>query len=326
MTEEEVAEGMGEPQWFMAYSRALQQVDEAACGWKWEWPTREALEVKVSPLVCTFWEETSVDLTVTCIKLCWEPTPRAIYRKREDGPIAHVITFLDELAVQVPSLALAALVAISQALTETELYGYCHGQVVDLGPMMPVAQFWVTDEGGTYLCIVRALVFEGSVLAYNPSKNEAEWVPVYGLANALTWAEERSTVALANYVPCIPEEAARIARLGACQIVSWPDDSSTSEEEVQHPELPTMDTEPEQGEESEDGARQTDLEEEVEPNRWQHPRDWEAVMEGSEGLAYDGPRSDSNATVMGVDCPQGPVLSPHTPSHVTPHMPGSPMD
>ena len=87
-----------------------------------------------------------------------------------------------------------------------------------------------------------------------------------------------------------------------------------------------MDTKPEQGEESEDGARQTDLEEEVEPNRQRHLRDWEAVIEGSEGLAYDDPWSDSDATVTGADCLWGPALSPHTLSHATPRMPGSLMD
>ena len=222
MTEEEVTEGVGEPHWLMAYSRTLQWVGKAACGWKWEWPTREALEVKVSPLVHAFWEETGADLTVACIKVCWEPTLRTRYRKRENGPTAHVITFLDELVVWVPSLdAWDQLVwppaaAVPKALTEAELYGYCHGQAVDLSPMMPAAQFQVMDKGGAYLCIVRALVFEGSVLSYNPAKKEAEWIPVHGLTNELTWAEERSAVALANYVPCIPEEAAQIARLGAC--------------------------------------------------------------------------------------------------------------
>ena len=145
--------------------------------------------------------------------------------------------------------------AVPQALTEVELYGYCCSQAVDLSPVMPMAQFQVTDKGGAYLCIVRALVFEGSVLAYNPAMNEAEWVPVHGLANDLTWAEESSAMALANYVPCIPAEAPRIARLGACRIVSCPNDCSMSE--VLHPELQTMDTEPKQGEESEDGG-QTD--------------------------------------------------------------------
>ena len=162
MTADEVAEGVGEPRWFMAYSFTLQQVGEAACGQKWEWPAEEALEVKVSPLVHTFWEETSADLTMACIKLCWESTPRAIFCKREEGLVTHVITFLDELAVWAISLdawdqfVWLPAVAIPQALTEVELYGYCHAQAVDLGPVMPVAQFRVTDEAGTYLCMVQA--------------------------------------------------------------------------------------------------------------------------------------------------------------------------
>ena len=113
---------------------------------------REALEVKVSPLVHV--TITGTNVTVASIKLCWEPAPRAIYCKRENGPIAHVITFLDELAVWVPSLdawdqlVWPPVVAIPWVLTEAELYGYCCGQAVDLSPMMLVAQFWVTDEGG----------------------------------------------------------------------------------------------------------------------------------------------------------------------------------
>ena len=97
------------------------------------------------------------------------------------------------------------------------------------------------------------------------------------------------------------------------------------EEDAQDPELLTMDTE-EQGEESEDGARQTDLKEGVEPNRRRCSWDWEAVMEGSQGLAYDDPQSDSDARVMGADYSQEPASSPHTWSPATPCMPGSPMD
>ena len=191
---------------------------------------------------------------------------------------------------------------------------------------MLVAQFRVTDEVGTYLCVARALVFEGSILAYNPAKNEAEWVPACGLTNDLTWAEERSAIALANYVLHIPNEAARITRLGACQLVSWPEDSSTlEEEEAQDPEPLTTDTK-EQGDESEDGARQTDLEEGVEPDRWRCSWDSESVMEGLQGLAYDDLWSDSDATMMGVDCPWGTTSSPSTWGPVTLHMLGSPMD
>ena len=151
-----------------------------------------------------------------------------------------------------------------QALTEAELYGYCCSQAVDLRPVMPATQFRVTDKAGTYLCMARTLVFEGSVLAYNPAKDEVEWVPTCGLTNDLTWTEERSAMALGNYILCVPQEVAWIARLGAHRLVSWPANSSTSEEEdeeEQDPELPTMDAEPERGEENEEGARQMDQEE-----------------------------------------------------------------
>ena len=58
-------------------------------------------------------------------------------------------------------------------------------------------------------------------------------------------------------------------------------------------------------------------------------------MEGSEGLAYDDPQSDSDATVMGVDGLQGPALSlwdeatnppPHTPRRMALSMPELLMD
>ena len=199
------------------------------------------------------------------------------------------------------------------------------------------------EEGGAYLCTARALVFEGSILAYNPTLNEAEWVPACGLANDLSWAEERSTVALANYVPCVPAEVARIARLRASRIVSCPsDDSSTSaeEEEAWHSDIqstnPPTNTDPKAGDESEDRAGgQTDPEDAVERNRRQCPWNWEAIMEEAEGLAYDDPRSDSDAMVMGTDGLQGPELSlhdeatdspPHTPRSLALHMPGLPID
>ena len=220
MTKEEVAEGMDEPLWFMAYSHALQWVGEAAHGQKWEWPVGKTPEVRVSPLVHVFWEETGADFTVACVKLCWEPTPRGIFHKKE-GPVAYVITFIDELAIWVPRLdpwdqfVWLPATAVLGVLTEAELYGYCRGQAVVLRPVMPVAQLRVMDEVETYLCVARALVFEGSILAYNPTGDEAEWVPACGLANDLTWAEERSAVALANYMLCVSQEVAQITRLGA---------------------------------------------------------------------------------------------------------------
>ena len=176
-----------------------------------------------------------MDLTMASVKLCWEPTPRALYHQRDNGPTAHVISYLNELAVHIPTLEAwdqmvwPTMEAIVCTFTEAESYGCCWGQAVDLGPLMPVAQFWVMEEGGAYLCTARALVFEGSILAYNPTLNETEWVPVCGLANVLSCTEVRLPVVLVNYVLHTPVEVVQITRLGAGRIVSCPsNDSSTS--------------------------------------------------------------------------------------------------
>ena len=291
----------------------LQQVGKAACGRKWE-VRREALEIKASPLVHAFWCKTDIDLMMASIKCCWEPAPRTLHHQRENSTTTHVISYLDELAVHVPSreawdqMVWPTTVAIRHVPTEAECYSYCQRQAVDLGPMMPATQFHVTEERGTYLCTVRALVFEGSILVYNPILNEAEWVPACGLANGLSWAEERSAVALANYVLCTQEEAERIARLRAGQVVSCPgnDSSMTSMEgeELWFSDTPStgphMDTDREVSKKSEepvvseDGVnRQTSPGERAKANPHtgchQCSWNWESVMEESEELASDDP-------------------------------------
>ena len=247
--------------WFVAYC-TLQQVGEAAQGRKWE-ARREALEIKASLLVHAFWHKTDIDLMMASVKHCWEPAPRALHQQGEYSPTAHVISYLNELAVCIPILETwdqmvwPTTVAIPCIPTEAESYSYCQGQAVDLSPVMPAVQFHVTEERGTYLCTTRALVFKGSILVYNPALNETEWVPVCGLANDLSWAEERSAVALANYVPHVSVEAAWITRLRKGWVMSCPgNDSSTMSmegEESQFSDAPSTnpptDTDHEVGEE-----------------------------------------------------------------------------
>ena len=144
ITDEEAAVGVGEPHWFVAYSHALQRVGKVASRRKWE-SRRESLEIKASLLVWAFWHETDVDMTMASVKLCWEPAPRALYHQRDNGPTSHAISYLDELAVHVPTLGAwnqmvwPTTAVIPRGLTEAELYGYCWHQVVDLGSVMPVA-------------------------------------------------------------------------------------------------------------------------------------------------------------------------------------------
>ena len=102
LTDQEAEGGMGEPHWFLAYSCVLQRVGEAAHRRKWNtW--QEALEIKTSPLVHAFWHETDIDLTMVSVKHCWEPTPRTLHHQRDNGPTTHVISYLDELAIHLPT-------------------------------------------------------------------------------------------------------------------------------------------------------------------------------------------------------------------------------
>ena len=205
--------------------------------WWWEWSVGRIPEVGVSPLVHAFWEETGIQLAMSCVKLCWELPLRGVFRRRERGSVAHAITFMDDVAMHVPSLdawdqfVWPLVAAMPRATREVEQYDYRCSQAVDLGPIMPVTQFRVTDVVGTYLSVVWALVFEGSILAYNSTRDEVEWVPTRSITNDLSWVEEKSAMALANYVPGASQEGSHIARLRACHLVSWPDSSFSQEEE-----------------------------------------------------------------------------------------------
>ena len=339
MMQEEVLEKVDDSLWFKVYSHTLQRVREATCGQRWQWPKGKEREVGVSPLVRAFWEETGIELTASYTKLCWELPPRGVFRRRERGAISHVITFLDDVAVRVPTLDAwdqflwSPSVAMPWAATEVEQHGYHRSHAIDLSPVMPVTQFRVTDKEGTYLCVVRALVFEGSVLAYNPTRDEAKWVPTCGIANDLSWVEERSAVAFANYMPCIPQEAARIAELGACCLVGWPNDSSSEEEDDEQTEEEDGEQggdEPE-GDEHEEAEQQEEAdpkllssgmalergktEQEVEPQGRRQLWELGSIMDEEEPLAFDDPWSDSDATVGGC-----------SPVRLTPQELGSPQE
>ena len=160
--------------------------------------------------------------------------------------------------------------------------------------------------------------------------NEVEWIPMRGLANDLSWGEERSMVALANYIPHAQKEKRRIARLRVRRVVSSLDNdmSTTSMEEEEKSQFsdtpsmsPQMDMDCEADEESErakgskgDVSRWKSAEEGVEASPcidqcW-HAQNWESVMEESEGLFFDDPHSGSDTTITGVDSPSVPLSSP----------------
>ena len=236
MTWDEVRGEVDNSLWFEVYSRTLQRVGEAVHYWRWWWPKGKAQEVAVSPIVRAFWEEISVEPTASCTRLCWELAPRAVFRRRERGAVSHAITFLDDMAVRTPMLngwdqfVWPPSAATPWTTTQVEQYGYHRGNAVDLGAVMPATEFRVTNEEGTHLCKAQALIFKGSILAYNPAMDEVEWVPAHGVTNNLSWVEERMAAALANFVPHTPHEADHIEELGTSCLLAWTDDSSLEEQ------------------------------------------------------------------------------------------------
>ena len=176
---------------------------------------------------------------------------------------------------------------------------------------------------------------------------------MYGLANDLSWAEERSAVALANYVPCTQEEAERIARLRAGRVMSCSgNDSSTTSMEGEESwfsdasstglhtdmdcEASKESEEPIVSEGGANGQMSPGEGAEANPHTDHHwcSQNWESVMEELEELAYDDPCSSSDATIMGVDSPLVPPLSsreesgnspPTTVRSPAPHAQGLPM-
>ena len=176
------------------------------------------------------------------------------------------------MAVHVPTLdawdqfVWLSSVAMPRATTEVEQYGYHHGNAVDLGAVMLVMEFRVTDEEGSYLCVAWGLIFEGSVLAYNVARDKMEWVPTHGVTNDLSWVEERMAVALANFVPCVPQEVDLVAELGAHCLLDWADNSPLEEDDEQTQE---EEDKPE-GDEHEEAEEQ----EEEDPPTWKSKGRW----------------------------------------------------
>lgn len=67
------------------------------------------------------------------------------------------------------------------------------------------------DDKGEYTNAGHTINFEGSMLVYDPKRNIAQWVPVWGVSAALTMTELHAENDLNNMVP-LPYSKAELAR------------------------------------------------------------------------------------------------------------------
>ena len=65
---------------------------------------------------------------------------------------------------------------------------------------MPGFRLMLQDDKGQYPYSGRALIFEGSMLVYDPQWDIAQWVPIWGMLTTLTMMELRAANDLNNMV------------------------------------------------------------------------------------------------------------------------------
>ena len=139
--------------WLLAHAQALQHVGEAMEGKRWQ-QIGICFDPEVSPLIDAFIAQTEVELMEIGITTCWsEASAAAILPQKQDGPLADVIAFLDELAMCMPSHMAWDELVYPLSLTETspphrsQHLGYILGHKVDLGSTFPSFWFCVTEAG-----------------------------------------------------------------------------------------------------------------------------------------------------------------------------------
>ena len=66
---------------------------------------------------------------------------------------------------------------------------------------MPSFKIMLQDDKGEYPHTGRALIFEGSMLVYDPQRDIAQWVPIRGMSGTLIMLELRAAHDLNNMVP-----------------------------------------------------------------------------------------------------------------------------
>ena len=138
----------------------------------------------------------------------------------------EVISCLDELAWHVPArkawdeLVFLPPPAEPHAPHWSGHLGCIMGHTVDLGSALPPLWFCVSGPNSEFICIAWGLLFEGSMLTYDPTTNRVKWVPVQGTTSDLSLVEEASTQELSNIVEDPPgplEDAPRMDCFEECK-------------------------------------------------------------------------------------------------------------
>ena len=150
---------------------------------------------KVSLLVEAFIGMTDTLITLDSAVSCWTSPPVHVPQQRDEGTLAHVISYLDEIATHQPShkawdeLVWPLPSFVPHTPSQNEPLGFIQGCIVEFGSTMPPVQFHVSGLSGKFLGYAQGLIYKGTVLIYDPTANGTEWIPICGTASDLTWVK-----------------------------------------------------------------------------------------------------------------------------------------
>ena len=188
--------------WIEAYVCALQRVAEASVGRRWI--TYKGIRVpKISRVVEVCLHATRTRVPAEIVHQCWPSWRTETTMQNLDGIRRDIVRKLDEVATRCPSPIVWDPFAFP--LTDDTCWREealcCHpGKTLDVGVRMPGFKLMLQDDKGEYPYSGSALIFEGSMLVYDPQRDIAQWVPVRGMSSTLTMPELGTANDLNNMV------------------------------------------------------------------------------------------------------------------------------
>ena len=189
--------------WIEAYACALQHVAEASVGQRWV--TEGGIRVpKIGRVVEIFLNATGTGVSPNIIRQCWPTRHENTPVQNLEGMRQSIISKLDETATRVTSTMTWDKFAFPQTDQEywrEEALCYRPGKMLDVRTRMPGFRLMLQDDKGQYPYSGCALIFEGSMLVYDPQQDITQWVPIWGTSATLTMSELCAANDLNNMVP-----------------------------------------------------------------------------------------------------------------------------
>ena len=156
--------------WIEAYAYALQRVAEASIGRRWI--AFEGIRVpQILRVVEVFLYATGSRVPLERIHQCWPAQRAETPMQNLDGIRRDIVRKLDKVATQCTSPIAwdpFAFPLTDDTCWREEALCYHPGKTLDVGAHMPGFKLMLQDDKGEYPYSGHALIFEGSMLVYDP--------------------------------------------------------------------------------------------------------------------------------------------------------------